>query len=358
MNCAQHSETPAAAYCRTCGKALCEVCKRDVRGAIYCEDCLASRVQAPPAQPGLLPPGSGPHPPVAGMLAFFLPFGVAQAYNGQYARGLVYLVAFIGLLWGLTQGTGAEPVLGVLMGALYFWQLIDAARSAHYLQRGLPAPDPFGIDRLFGGAAPQTVSAVPPTTSAPPVPPVPSAPPSAFVPPENPPYGPPYGGAGGSFDPGLYRGRHDRMHRHSNAPLGAVILIGIGVMLLLGNIGLLRFRWAGEFWPVILIIIGGWKLAERWELIAMGGSRGRHLVLGPAILLALGFAFLAQSVGWIGFGLTWPAILIVIGVVLLWQRSSQAPGPLPPPAPTATTPVPPTAPESGPDRGEDKAGQP
>ena len=52
MNCAVHNQTPAVAYCRTCGKAVCEQCKRDVRGVIYCEDCLAARVE------GTLPPGA------------------------------------------------------------------------------------------------------------------------------------------------------------------------------------------------------------------------------------------------------------------------------------------------------------
>lgn len=38
MNCAIHPEVAGTAFCRTCGKSLCEECKRDVRGVIYCED--------------------------------------------------------------------------------------------------------------------------------------------------------------------------------------------------------------------------------------------------------------------------------------------------------------------------------
>lgn len=45
MNCAQHPDTAAAAYCCNCGKALCEVCKHDVQGSIFCEPCLASRMR-------------------------------------------------------------------------------------------------------------------------------------------------------------------------------------------------------------------------------------------------------------------------------------------------------------------------
>ena len=54
MNCAVHNQTQAVAYCRTCGKALCEECKRDVMGAIYCEPCIAARLQvATPANAGV-----------------------------------------------------------------------------------------------------------------------------------------------------------------------------------------------------------------------------------------------------------------------------------------------------------------
>ena len=46
MNCANHADASAVAYCRTCGKALCANCTRPVRGVIYCEDCLGSKWKA------------------------------------------------------------------------------------------------------------------------------------------------------------------------------------------------------------------------------------------------------------------------------------------------------------------------
>ena len=45
MNCATHGDTAAVAFCRTCGKPLCNQCTRDVRGVIYCEACLAARME-------------------------------------------------------------------------------------------------------------------------------------------------------------------------------------------------------------------------------------------------------------------------------------------------------------------------
>src|SRR5579864_2975922 len=98
MNCANHPEIPAGAFCRTCGKALCANCTRDVRGVIYCEQCLAERMEGvapaafPPA-PGLpVVVSSGPNPALAGVLSGLFPFGVGAVYTGQYAKGLAHLL--------------------------------------------------------------------------------------------------------------------------------------------------------------------------------------------------------------------------------------------------------------------------
>src|SRR5579863_7435122 len=104
MNCVNHPQTPAAAYCRTCGKALCSNCTRPVRGVIYCEDCLASRVEGlPPSAaqgPGQrqqfdewvlrntgmqhMSVSGGPNPAIAGILSAFLPLGTGVMYCGEF----------------------------------------------------------------------------------------------------------------------------------------------------------------------------------------------------------------------------------------------------------------------------------
>src|SRR5580693_6682977 len=178
MNCANHPDIAAVAYCRTCGKPLCPNCTRDVRGVIYCENCIADRLQGVPpvapvapaagfapagAAPGhpvpapaYGPPGSargggGPNPALAGILAGFFPFGVGAVYTGQYAKGLAHLLIFTGLVWGLSSGHfgGMEPVLGIAMGFFVVYQIIDAVRSAHAIRMGAPPPDPFGFNRTF-----------------------------------------------------------------------------------------------------------------------------------------------------------------------------------------------------------------
>src|SRR4030095_6756613 len=107
MNCANHADASAVAYCRTCGKALCANCTRPVKGVIYCENCLADRMAGGQPQQTVYQPvvdqgarvssqpsGPGPSPGLAGVLAGLFPFGVGAVYCGQYAKGLAHLVIF------------------------------------------------------------------------------------------------------------------------------------------------------------------------------------------------------------------------------------------------------------------------
>src|SRR5258708_23701999 len=178
MNCATHSDTAAVAFCRTCGKPLCNQCTRDVRGVIYCEACLAARMEGagsvpaagftpvptPPqtgyqqfmdqglglkVQPG---PQSGPNPAVAGILAGFFPIGLGAGYTGQYAKGLSHLVIMVLLILGVSSDVPwyVIMVIGISMGFFYIYQIMDPGRSAKAIQTGQPIPDPFGLAHTFG----------------------------------------------------------------------------------------------------------------------------------------------------------------------------------------------------------------
>lgn len=107
MKCAVHSEVDATGYCRNCGKAMCATCVRPVRDVLYCEDCLAtvlghgapSPAAAASLQPAPLPAAP---PPIAAnapnpVLAFFLGFlpGLGAFYNEQYGKGMIHLAIFL-----------------------------------------------------------------------------------------------------------------------------------------------------------------------------------------------------------------------------------------------------------------------
>ncbi|HTQ60283.1 MAG TPA: B-box zinc finger protein [Candidatus Solibacter sp.] len=113
MKCAVHSDVDATGYCRNCGKPMCPDCVRPVRDVLYCEDCLASGMghaapASPPPQasqagyPPQAPAPALPPPAPAGIgpspaLAFLLGFlpGLGAFYNEQYGKGMIHLAIFL-----------------------------------------------------------------------------------------------------------------------------------------------------------------------------------------------------------------------------------------------------------------------
>lgn len=280
MNCANHPQSPVAAYCRTCGKPLCTTCSRPVKGVIYCENCLAERVgdaapgTPPPPKPypqsssyqaGVVPPSpsSGPNPTLAGILGA-IPFGVGAIYNGQYTKGLAHLGIFILLVIGANQGDPVDWICGIGIAAFVLYQIIDAVKTAKALQVGQPAPDPFGLTTMFS--------------------------------------------PGG-----------DRTDFTRGVPSGAVVLIGLGVLFLLHNLGF-WFLSVDRLWPIILIVLGVWLLIKRQACMARGDYRHRGLA-GPAVLITIGVLSLLENMHGPQWDRTWPVILLVIGVVKLLERS-------------------------------------
>ena len=51
----------------------------------------------------------------------------------------------------------------------------------------------------------------------------------------------------------------------TNQPVGAIILIALGMLFLLGNFGLLRGDWFEHGWPIALIALGVWLLFRRTQ---------------------------------------------------------------------------------------------
>jgi hypothetical protein len=56
-----------------------------------------------------------------------------------------------------------------------------------------------------------------------------------------------------------------------NAPLGAALLIGLGALFLLDNLGIPILSQLGKFWPVLLIVVGLVLLQRR-----VGGGHAKH----------------------------------------------------------------------------------
>ncbi len=308
MNCANHPDTPVAAYCQFCGKPLCAQCVHKINNIVGCEACLAARIGAAsggtygvnindgkgfqytatgPLPPGNVPPAAswGAEPWVAFGLGW-IP-GVGAMYNGQFAKALAHVVIFA-LLVDFSNYNG---VLGVVVFGWVVYQVFDAYHTAIARRDGLPLPNPLGLNDIaqwFGvrstpptnpwvGGNPNATSENPAGT-APGVPPVGSAgpvsgfaPAAEYGPPYTPPYVPPAPQrptdplnpfcAAGQFGPN--RGIH----------VGAVILIVLGVAFLLGNLGILSEHWINHGWPILLIGIGVWMVICRSQKPPVGGAR-------------------------------------------------------------------------------------
>ena len=226
MNCAVHSDIPAVAYCRSCGKPLCEACKRVWQDAIYCEEHSAV--------PGGTAPGTGapnpeyspytaPYPPPSAApnladasaspgLAFLLGLipGVGAIYNGQYVKGLIHVVV-LGLLISIVSSDaagGLEPVFGMLIGVWVFYMAFEAYDTARKRQMGVR------VDEF-----------------------------SSLVP------------------------LHSARRRF---PAGPVTLIALGALFLLNNLDILHFHQIIQYWPIALIGLGAYMLYERLNGPASG----------------------------------------------------------------------------------------
>ncbi|MGA8145626.1 MAG: B-box zinc finger protein [Candidatus Acidiferrales bacterium] len=203
MTCAVHADRDATGYCRNCGKALCPECTREVRGALYCEECLAGLLAAPLAAAG---PGAAAaaaaaakadtNPGLAATLGF-IP-GLGAVYNGEYVKGLVQVLVFGGLIALISSDIPGSYVafLSIALACFYCYMPIDAYRVAKAHRMGQAEPG-----ELVGGK--------------------------------------------------------------SGRPIGAFLLILIGVLFLLSNFGLLQTDWIEKAWPIGLIGLGGWLVWDR-----------------------------------------------------------------------------------------------
>jgi hypothetical protein len=217
MKCAVHTDVDATGFCRNCGKALCGQCAREVRGALYCEECLARMMSgpAPGTAPGAAgfayaaPPPPGTPNPGAALGLGFIP-GLGAVYNGEYLKGLIHLVIFGGLIALMSSDTLPDPMLGLVIVffiAFCFYMPVEAYLTAKAKLAGRPAPSFFG----------EATAA--PTEGAP--------------------------------------------QAARRIPSGAIVLIIIGVVFLMANFGLFDQFYVYRFWPLILIGIGAWLIWKR-----------------------------------------------------------------------------------------------
>lgn len=113
----------------------------------------------------------------------------------------------------------------------------------------------------------------------------------------------------------MERSREEGMHTRSfsNQLLIGIVLLVIGALLLLSNLGIAPLAGWGRWIPSIFILLGIWQLIN---------NRFRY-VTGPFILIGGGLFFQLASLDILEFETVfqlWPLILIIIGGSILLER--------------------------------------
>jgi hypothetical protein len=131
----------------------------------------------------------------------FIP-GVGAIYNGQYAKGLIHAVIF-GLLISLASSTHGpfEPLIGILIAIWVFYMAFEAYHTANKHRRGVPVEEFSSLVDVRGG--------------------------------------------------------------HGRVPAGAILLIGLGFILLLDTTDIISMDQLERYWPVGLILFGLYMLYAR-----------------------------------------------------------------------------------------------
>ncbi|MBM3793726.1 MAG: hypothetical protein FJW31_06590 [Acidobacteria bacterium] len=195
--------TPAL-FCRNCGRALND--EEKGRLAVFCTGCgsaFASAAPPPPSSSGASTMRPMADPNISPGLAFLLGLipGVGAIYNSQYAKGLVHVFLFGRLISVADNAHELGPFLGFMVAGCYLYMPFEAYHTAQRRQRGEPVDEFSSILPLQG--------------------------------------------------------------KVSGFPVGPLVMIGVGLLFLLNNLGLLRISQVVRLWPVALIALGAIMLRDR-----------------------------------------------------------------------------------------------
>jgi hypothetical protein len=293
MDCVNHSGVTATAFCQNCGKALCPNCTRKAAGGqILCDSCVTAWQTVPPAYtPGF---SAGPNPATAAVLGL-IP-GVGAMYNGQFLKGLAHLFIFAVLV----SASDHHAIFGLFVAGWIFYQSFEAYHVARARRDGMPMPDPLGLNEISnwfnpGGRGQNAAApgAVPPVSPFTPTPAAPTGSAQAEAGPYQQPFESPYKGGsqwqspfqgptptgsdpapGQGFTPPGVPPPFPPMPPmppipphfwRRKEPIGAIILIALGVLLLLGQLDLLSGRIFEFGWPFLLIALGVFLIVRRMQ---------------------------------------------------------------------------------------------
>lgn len=224
MPCPTCADSAVTAFCRECGKGVCEGCIAWHDGISYCLECAPTTIAAdtvveadepvldapriaaappPPPPPQVLANdvADAPHPFLAGLLG--LVPGLGAVYNGQYVKGVVHAAIFA-LLFAISTSSDEPAIHALLVPLIVFFELympIEAVRTAGAMRRGEQVDEMSGIAGVL-------------------------------------------------------------VNTSGDSPVPGILFIALGVFLLLFTLGILQIELVLRGWPLLLIAFGAWRLYE------------------------------------------------------------------------------------------------
>jgi hypothetical protein len=225
MNCAVHPEVEAVGYCRNCGKPMCSVCVRPVRDALYCEDCLA-RLMGIPAQPlqaaAATPGYQTAFPGEAAPIVPAMPGPIAPVGAAGGSPTIAFILGFFPGLGAVYNGEYNKALIHIVVFAAMIVGLSSDLDTGATVALSLLLA---GFVFYMAFDAMRTAQARRTGTT--------------------------------TVDP-LESWSKER-------PIGPIILIAAGGLLLLNNFNWFPFWRLSRMWPVILIIVGVIMFRNRME---------------------------------------------------------------------------------------------
>lgn len=89
-----------------------------------------------------------------------------------------------------------------------------------------------------------------------------------------------------------------------------VLVIGLGLVFLLDNLGFISVRYTFRFWPTILIIFGLLKISQ-------SRTRSGYVLGGILVLLGVTWTFRAMGLFYISWSMLWPLVIIGVGIAVV-----------------------------------------
>jgi hypothetical protein len=138
-------------------------------------------------------------------------------------------------------------------------------------------------------------------------------------------------------------------------PAGAVWLIGLGALFLIGNAGIFHGFPVHKLLPFFLIGLGVWIFVHKMTLtgnsMADDGTAIYRMRLFSALrgsvwVVLVGVMFLLSTFGILSWGRSWPLFIIVAGLMTVFERTAYSNAAASMPIYPPTPPAPPQGPAS------------